>query len=108
MLVFSDLFLFLAPKVTTILEQTHLEEFIQSTQLARSEYDAVRPESVEQSMVIIGATTKAKAQRSKYEIQESASRILRRPDWTSSMTAAQIHSAEDQAFLDWRRNLSNI
>ena len=60
-------------------------------------------------MVIVGNTKLNQNHvRSKYEIQESASRILRRPAWNSSMSASDIKAAEDAAFLDWRRNLAHL
>jgi large subunit GTPase 1 len=86
-----------------------LEEFIHTTELARARYDAERPETYEESMVIVGNTKSSQSHvRSKYEIQESASRILRRPEWDTSMSATDIKAAEDAAFLDWRRNLAHL
>ena len=97
------------PPTLTILEQDNLEEFIHTTELARARYDAERPEAYEKSMVIVGNTKSTQNHvRSKYEIQESASRILRRPHWESSMSAFEIKAAEDAAFLDWRRNLAHL
>ena len=91
------------------MEQDNLEEFIHTTELARARYDAERPETYEESMVIVGNTKLNQNHvRSKYEIQESASRILRRPAWNSSMSALDIKAAEDAAFLDWRRNLAHL
>ena len=99
----------IVPAVLTILEQDNLEEFIHTTELARARYDAERPETYEESMVIVGHTKSSQSHvRSKYEIQESASRILRRPAWNSSMSATDIKAAEDAAFLDWRRNLAHL
>ncbi len=86
-----------------------MEEFIHTTELARARYDAERPETYEESMVIVGNTKSSQSHvRSKYEIQESASRILRRPAWDTSMSATDIKAAEDSAFLDWRRNLAHL
>ncbi len=86
-----------------------MEEFIHTTELARARYDAERPETYEESMVIVGNTKSSQSHvRSKYEIQESASRILRRPEWDTSMSATDIKAAEDAAFLDWRRNLAHL
>jgi len=97
------------PASLTILEQTHLEEFVHTTELARAKYAAERPEFVDGTMKIVGdSDRRAVRTRSKYEIQEEASRILRRPEWNTSMTALDIKSAEDKAFLDWRRNLAEI
>lgn len=97
------------PASLTILEQTHLEEFIHSTELAKARYDAERPELVENTLQIIGDSDRgALHTRSKYEMQEQASRILRRPKWNTSMTAMDVKDAEDKAFLDWRRTLAHI
>ena len=99
----------LVPASLTILEQTQLDEFVHSTDLARSRYDAERPEFVEETMAIVGNSDRmAKIYKSKYEIQESASRVLRRPAWTTSMTGPQVRDAEDRAFLEWRRNLADL
>ena len=60
-------------------------------------------------MVIVGNSDRAaRTYRSKYDIQTSASRVLRRPPWNTSMSASDIKAAEDSAFLDWRRNLADI
>jgi large subunit GTPase 1 len=97
-----------APRVTTILEQTQLDEFIQTTELARANYDAERAEFVSADMQLIRDAAATPAPRSKYELEEAASRILRRPQWTRSMTGNQVKAMEDQAFLDWRRNLADL
>jgi large subunit GTPase 1 len=97
------------PASLTILEQTHLEEFVHTTELARAKYAAERPEFLDRAMLIVGDSDRqAVRHRSKYEIQEEASKILRRPEWNASMTALDIKSAEDKAFLDWRRNLAHL
>lgn len=100
-----------APRVTTILEQTQLDEFIQSTELARANYDAERAEFVNADMKLVRESPFDSAQRprrSKYDMEESAAQILRRPQWTRSMTGEEVRSLEDKAFLDWRRNLADL
>lgn len=97
------------PASLTILEQTHLEEFIHTTELAKAKYDSERPEFVQSDLRIIGDSEPAALHtRSKYDVQEEASRILRRPKWNTSMTAMDVRDAEDRAFLDWRRALAEI
>lgn len=39
---------------------------------------------------------------------ESVLRLPRRPSWTRDMSASQLDSQEQAAFLDWRRNLASI
>lgn len=97
------------PASLTILEQTHLEEFVHTTELARARYDSERPELVDSTMVIVGDSDPTQQyNRSKFAVQEEASRILRRPKWTTSMTALDVRNSEDKAFLDWRRNLADL
>lgn len=102
--------MFLAPQTLTILEQTHLEEFVYTTNLARARYDAERPELVEESMVIVGNSDRVKycGTKSREEIELSASRILRRPEWDAFMSGSDVRNAEDSAFLEWRSNLAQI
>ena len=98
------------PASLTILEQTHLEEFVHTTELARARYDAERPEFVEETMVIVGESDRVQdtAGVSRYDLQERASRIVRKPAWTKSMTAMEVKDAEDRAFLEWRRDLAHL
>lgn len=35
-------------------------------------------------------------------------RIPRRPQWTTEMTAEELHAAEQQSFLEWRRELARL
>lgn len=94
----------------TILEQTHLEEFVHTTALARARYDAERPEMVAESMAIVGNSDRVLycGTQSKEAMEAAASVLLRRPEWTTSMSAMEIADAEDRAFLNWRSNLARI
>lgn len=81
-----------------------------TTELARARYDAERPEFVEESMVIVGDSDRGAAffNDSSSAIQQRASRILRKPAWTKTMSAMEVKDAEDKAFLDWRRDLAEL
>ena len=97
------------PASLTILEQTHLEEFVHTTELARAKYASERPEFLDRTMLIVGDSDRtAVRHRSKQEIQDEASRILRKPEWNASMTGFDVKSAEDKAFLEWRRALAEL
>ena len=94
-----------APAVTSVLERDALEELIATASLARANYEAER----RPDLVQIAAATSMK-QKAPITVpfleNELAVRVLRRPSWTSDMSAEELTAAEDTAFLSWRRELA--
>ena len=103
----------------SITQQTDLEEFLSTAQLADQDFTAER-----RNVTVVSApdqTAGAKGKNpllpTKQEADETVRRqnenkqrlrIPRRPAWNSSTTPEQLHRLEADAFLDWRRNLAEL
>lgn len=108
------------PKIMSIIDQSSLEEFVQLAQLSNKTFTADKDVTiVNRKEVLQGSTESASAQRellSNFLITESAVRnpkymllkIPRRPKWTVEMSAQEINTQENVAFLQWRRDIANI
>lgn len=96
---------------TSITEQTHVDEFLSTAELAGREFQAeklninfVRPTltvgllSEEEKKVVLAAQEKNK----------ESLRIPRRPLWNATTTAEQLLEAERTNFLEWRRSLVEL
>lgn len=96
---------------TSITEQTHVDEFLSTAELAGREFQAeklninfVRPTltvgllSEEEKKVVLAAQEKNK----------ESLRIPRRPPWNATTTAEQLLEAERTNFLEWRRSLVEL
>ncbi|MCO5588265.1 hypothetical protein L7F22_042220 [Adiantum nelumboides] len=106
----------------SITQQTDLEEFLSTAQLADQDFTAER-----RNVTVVSAPDQmagGKGRRGRNPLlptQQEADetvrrqnenkqrlRIPRRPAWDSSTTAEQLHRLEADAFLDWRRNLAEL
>ncbi|PWN34777.1 P-loop containing nucleoside triphosphate hydrolase protein, partial [Meira miltonrushii] len=104
----------------SITQQTDLEEFLSTAQLADQNFTAER-----RNVTVVSAPDQMTgAKRGKNPLlptQQEADetvrrqnenkqrlRIPRRPAWNSSTTPEQLHRLEADAFLDWRRNLAEL
>mmetsp|Transcript_31420 Transcript_31420/g.73364 ORF Transcript_31420/g.73364 Transcript_31420/m.73364 type:complete len:585 (+) Transcript_31420:143-1897(+) len=98
----------------SVLEQSSLDDFISTAELARQTFEAQRGREFE---IVDGPQVVAQPQmsstaRSKAEQAAAASRvhvpIPRRPHWTEDTTADELSAAEGESFVAWRRSLAQL
>lgn len=90
-------------------EESSFQDFLRTAELAGTEFQAeklniafVNPKSN------IGILSNAERQiaEKKHIDKKELLKIPRRPKWTSSMSAEDLHFQENQSFLEWRRGLA--
>ncbi|XP_063888311.1 large subunit GTPase 1 homolog [Scylla paramamosain] len=95
----------------SITEQTHVDEFLATAELAGTEFQAeklnikfVRPTTQ------IGMLTEEEKRkiRAAQEANREMLSIPRRPPWNVTTTPEQLAEAERSSFLSWRRNLAKL
>jgi large subunit GTPase 1 len=109
------------PRIMSIIDQNSLDEFVQLAQLSNKQFTAEKEGVVivNRKEVLQGSTESATAQKellSNFMITESAIKnpkytllkIPRRPKWTTEMSAQEIQTQENIAFLQWRRDIAMI
>ena len=101
----------------SVLEQNSLDEFVSLAQLSKKQFEA------ERGAVVVSGTTLIP--QSANSIQNQAAfvsnfiegdaapkftplKIPRRPGWNKTMTAHEIESQENVAFLEWRRDIASM
>ncbi|KAJ2787467.1 hypothetical protein GGI15_000712 [Coemansia interrupta] len=101
-------------KLQSITQQGDLEEFLHTAELAGTEFTAER-----MNVKIIAANDKAvnpyllSAAEEAQTLQRHREhgdmlRVPRRPAWDDSTTAQELHRAEREAFMAWRRDLAQL
>lgn len=93
----------------SVTEESSFQDFLRTAELAGTEFQAeklnitfVNPKST----VGLLTTAERAAAEQKHIDNKSLLKIPRRPKWTPSMSADELHLQENQSFLDWRRGLS--
>lgn len=95
----------------SITEQTHVDEFLATAELAGTEFQAeklnikfVRP------TIQVGMLTEEEKRkiRAAQEANKEMLSIPRRPPWNVTTTPEQLAEAERSSFLSWRRNLAKL
>ncbi|KAJ1838098.1 hypothetical protein LPJ70_005598, partial [Coemansia sp. RSA 2708] len=100
-------------KLQSITQQGDLEEFLHTAELAGTEFTAERMNvkiiSTRQTAnpYLLSAAEEAEALQ-RHRENRSRLKVPRRPDWDRSTTAAELHRAERDAFMDWRRDLAHL
>ncbi|KAK2716726.1 hypothetical protein QYM36_007016 [Artemia franciscana] len=95
----------------SVTEQNHLDDFLATAELAGTEFVAeklnitfVNPNS---KIGILSPEEKAKISEAQKENLHLL-KIPRRPKWDRSMDAEELQNLERQAFLEWRKTLSEL
>lgn len=100
-----------APNIQSITEQSALDDFLATAELAGTEFTAeklnttiVTPKNNE------GLLTSEAVMAIKQAQQEHQHflRIPRRPEWDENMTAEELDQIEKESFLQWRRQLAQL
>lgn len=90
--------------------QSDLSDFLTTAEMAGTDFTA---EKLNVQLITVDRSAEAKAR----EISERAAahsknthrlRIPRRPPWTRKTTAEELHAAEKESFLEWRRGLAAL
>ncbi|KAJ2698452.1 hypothetical protein H4R19_005596, partial [Coemansia spiralis] len=99
-------------RLQSITQQGDLEEFLHTAELAGTEFTAER-----QNVKIITAgqgnphlLTKDEEELAlaRHQANRDRLRVPRRPQWDGTTTKDQLHRAEREAFMDWRRGLAQL
>jgi len=105
-------------KLKSVTHQNDLDEFLNTAQLAGTEFTAEKHNITIVQSPSAGASsahnpfllTDMEEKQALEKHKEHKSRLLvpRRPGWTKGMTTAQLDRQERDAFLDWRRGLAQL
>lgn len=97
--------------VQSITEQTDLDDFLATAELAGAEFAA---EKLNATVVtswrnegLLSYEETAAIKQAQNEHQHFL-RIPRRPEWDEKMTAAELDEREKESFLEWRRQLAQV
>lgn len=93
----------------SVTEESSFQDFLRTAELAGTEFQAeklnitfVNPKST----VGLLTTAERAAAEQKHIDKKDLLKIPRRPKWTASMSAEDLHLQENQSFLEWRRGLA--
>lgn len=93
----------------SVTEESSFQEFLRTAELAGTEFQAeklniqfVNPKS---NVGLLSKLERETAEK-KHIDKKDLLKIPRRPKWTSEMTAEDLHTQENQSFLEWRRGLA--
>ncbi|XP_046579587.1 large subunit GTPase 1 homolog [Haliotis rubra] len=94
----------------SVTEQSHLDEFLSTAQMAGTEFTAekLNIKFVDPQRAATLSEDEKKKIREAQDENRSLLRIPRRPKWDESTTAEQLELRERDAFLEWRRNLASL
>lgn len=98
----------------SVLEQTSLDDFMSSAELARATFDAVRGEHLQPVDCSARLVSAGPAELSTAEQERIAAArrvyvpIPRRPAWHEGISSDELAGLEGEAFLNWRRSLARI
>ena len=93
--------------LTSVTELSSLDEFIASARLADRQFATERHNAVVVESTSLGNSGDSKLDSHNVNNLEPESlKIPRRPEWSRTMTAAELDKEERKAFLDWRRKLA--
>lgn len=95
----------------SVTEESSFQEFLRTAELAGTEFQAeklniqfVNPKS----NVGILSKSEREAAEKKHVDKKNLLKIPRRPKWTPETTAEDLHTQENQSFLEWRRGLAML
>ncbi|KAG7166198.1 large subunit GTPase 1 homolog [Homarus americanus] len=95
----------------SVTDQTHIEEFLATAELAGTEFAAEKLNMNFVRPTIIAGMLTDEEKKKIQEAQDANRELLgipRRPPWNITTTAEQLAEAERDSFLSWRRNLSQL
>ncbi|XP_020605487.1 large subunit GTPase 1 homolog [Orbicella faveolata] len=100
-----------APNLQSITEQSALDDFLATAELAGTEFTA---EKLNTTIVtpkynegLLTSETVMAIKQAQQEHQHFL-RIPRRPEWDENMTAEELDQTEKESFLQWRRQLAQL
>ncbi|NXC06461.1 LSG1 GTPase, partial [Orthonyx spaldingii] len=99
------------PELRSAPEQSPLEEFLATAELAGTRFVAERLNAqIVSAQSCTGLLTAQEAQRVRQLHQENQEflRIPRRPHWDRTTSAEDLKQAERESFLEWRRQLAHL
>uniref|UniRef100_A0A8C5UQB9 Large subunit GTPase 1 homolog n=1 Tax=Malurus cyaneus samueli TaxID=2593467 RepID=A0A8C5UQB9_9PASS len=99
------------PELRSAPEQSPLEEFLATAELAGTRFVAERLNAqIVSAQSCTGLLTAQEAQRIQQLHQENQEflRIPRRPHWDRKTSAEDLQQAERESFLEWRRQLAHL
>ncbi|NWR07396.1 LSG1 GTPase, partial [Paradoxornis webbianus] len=99
------------PELRSAPEQSPLEEFLATAELAGTRFVAERLNAqIVSAQSCTGLLTAQEAQRVRQLHQENQEflRIPRRPRWDRTTSAEDLKQAERESFLEWRRQLAHL
>ncbi|NWY31500.1 LSG1 GTPase, partial [Pheucticus melanocephalus] len=99
------------PELRSAPEQSPLEEFLATAELAGTRFVAERLNAqIVSAQSCTGLLTAQEAQRVRQLQQENQEflRIPRRPHWDRTTSAEDLKQAERESFLEWRRQLAHL
>ncbi|KAH8273434.1 hypothetical protein KR018_000601 [Drosophila ironensis] len=95
--------------LSSVTEESSFQAFLRTAELAGTEFQAeklnvtfVNPKQ----RVGLLSKTQEQAMHQKHHEHRDHLKIPRRPKWDSETTAAELDQAENEAFLNWRRDLA--
>ncbi|XP_064460567.1 large subunit GTPase 1 homolog [Ornithodoros turicata] len=97
--------------VTSITEQNDLDEFLATAELAGTDFTA---EKLNVRVVQGNATPGILSQNEKADLEilhqkhKQFLKVPRRPHWDETTTPEELHALEKEAFINWRRELSEL
>ncbi|NXP38009.1 LSG1 GTPase, partial [Leiothrix lutea] len=107
----SDVVVERGPELRSAPEQSPLEEFLATAELAGTRFVAERLNAqIVSAQSCTGLLTAQEAQRVRQLHQENQEflRIPRRPRWDRTTSAEDLKQAERESFLEWRRQLAHL
>lgn len=99
-----------AVNLKSVTELNSLDEFLETAQLAGTEFTAERMniEYVHAPSLGVVSSQENELIKSAQELYKDSIQIPRRPKWNENMTAQELETLEREAFLEWRRSLADI
>ncbi|KAI3403050.2 hypothetical protein KGF56_004110 [Candida oxycetoniae] len=104
-------------KLRSVTQENSLDEFLNTAQLADTDFSAERSQQVK--IIKVGnnsivsttgllTTDEMLKMRQKHAMFENKLTIPKRPHWTKSQSKLEIERQENLAFLEWRRQLASL
>ncbi|KKK14263.1 hypothetical protein P175DRAFT_0513640 [Aspergillus ochraceoroseus IBT 24754] len=100
-------------KMRSITEQAALDEFLNTAELAGTDFTAEKMNNVkiihadQKNPYLLSAAEEQSAIR-KHKKNKGRLTVPRRPQWDKSTTRNELDSMERDAFMDWRRGLAEL
>ncbi|KAG7196091.1 uncharacterized protein KQ657_000103 [Scheffersomyces spartinae] len=104
-------------KLRSVTQENALEDFLNTAQLADTDFTAERNQQIK--IIKVGNTALVNQNglltadetlnlRKKHQLFENKLRVPRRPQWSKDQSRLEIERQENIAFLEWRRDLAGL